>query len=453
MYSLRTRLVAVYVGLILLGFGGLTAWASRQITQATLSDYGNTLQIQAVFLASRLSETLEYNPQSASTILDESATSLNADVTLYTRSKSVTYGTAVSPLDLIDTENFIMTQDSSGVTQIVTSSPILHDGRIDGYIQINVPRSVPLATIRQRQITLWGVFAAFTLLGISVSLWLVTSLTKPLDDLQQTALNMADGDLTQRVENPSQDEIGAVGRAFNTMAEQVESIVAEQRAFASNASHELRTPLTTIRLRTEMMLNDDLDEETKSEFIEEIDGEAMRMSGLVSDLLLLSRFDAKRLSAGEEQVDAVRLLKKVLADFESTASEKQIKLESTLLADSIPVTANINHLETIFRNLIDNGLKYTPDKGLVKVGLSLKQDVMLLTVEDNGDGIPAEDISKLGRRFFRVDRAHSRKIPGTGLGLSLVISILDLYNGSLNIQSDGSGQGTFVSVLWPLVAN
>ncbi len=393
---------------------------------------------------------LEYRPKSAGGIINESAQNLNADITLFTRSKTFTYSTVATPMGLIETDNYVIVLDDAGTTQIVTSSPILDDGRIEGYIQINVPRSVPLATVRQRQITLWGVFAAFTLLGISVSLWLVTSLTKPLDDLQQTALNMADGDLTQRVENPSQDEIGAVGRAFNTMAEQVESIVAEQRAFASNASHELRTPLTTIRLRTEMMLIDDLDEETKSEFIQEIDSEVMRMSGLVSDLLLLSQFDAKRLSAGDEQIDAVRLMQKVLADFQIKAVEKQIKLQANLPSDSIQVTSNLNHLETIFRNLIDNGLKYTPEQGLVKVDLVLKDDVMILTVEDNGVGIPAEDLSEIGKRFFRVDRAHSRKVPGTGLGLALVMSILELYNGSIKIHSDGSGQGTAVAVTWPV---
>jgi signal transduction histidine kinase len=408
------------------------------------------LQIQAVFLASRLAETLEYNPNSVSTILNESGQSLNADLTLYTRAKGVTYGTADQPLDLIETDNFIIADDRSGVTQIITSSPILHEGRIDGYLQINVPQSVPLETARQRQLTLWGVFAAFTLLGISVSLWLVTSLTRPLDALQQTALNMADGDLTQRVESPSQDEIGAVGRAFNTMAEQIESIVAEQRAFASNASHELRTPLTTIRLRTEMMLNDDLDEETKSEFIEEIDSEVIRMSGLVNDLLLLSRFDAKRLSAGDEQIDAVRLMQKVLVEFKPKAAEKQIELQVTLPTGTIPITANMNHLETVFRNLIDNGVKYTPERGLVKVDLASNDGVMRLNVTDNGEGIPAEDLPKLGKRFFRVDRARSRNIQGTGLGLALVTSILELYNGNLSINSGGNGKGTAVSVSWPL---
>ena len=450
MYSLRTRLIAVYVGLILLGLGGLTTWSSRQITSSTLLDFGSTLQVQSVLLASSIYETLEYNPRGAEAALVASAQNLNADVTLFSRSQNIVATTADDPLSLVKTGEYWLVADNAGVTQIVASARIQDDDEIEGYVQINVPQSVPLQAVRQRQITLWSVFAAFTLLGVTVSLWLVTSLTRPLADLQQTALNMADGDLTQRVENPSQDEIGAVGRAFNTMAEQVESIVAEQRAFASNASHELRTPLTTIRLRTEMMLNDPLDEETKTEFIDEIDSEVKRMSGLVNDLLMLSRFDAKRLSAGTEQIDAVRLMQKVVADFEYKAAEKEIKLETTLPAEPIQITANLNHLETIFRNLIDNGLKYTPEKGLVKVGLSLNDDVMLLTVEDNGEGIPAEDLAKIGKRFFRVDRARSRKIQGTGLGLSLVMSILDLYNGSLNIHSEGTGKGTAVAVTWPV---
>ena len=274
-------------------------------------------------------------------------------------------------------------------------------------------------------------------------------MTQPLGDLQQTALNMAAGDLSQRVENPSQDEIGAVGQAFNTMATQVESIVADQRAFASNASHELRTPLTTIRLRTEMMLDGGLDEQTKEEFVEEIDSEVKRMSGLVDDLLLLSRIDAKRLSAGTEQVDAARLLKKIFGEFEPQAAEKQIDLELSTI-DTLLVTANLNHVESVYRNIISNGIKYTPTHGRVSVNLKQDGGQMIVTVADNGEGISSEDMPNIGKRFFRVDQAHSRAVAGTGLGLALVMSIMQLYNGEMEISSQGLGDGTTVDIRWPI---
>ena len=273
---------------------------------------------------------------------------------------------------------------------------------------------------------------------------------RPLEDLQETALNMAEGDLTQRVADPGPDEIGDVGRAFNSMATKVEEIVADQRAFASNASHELRTPLTTIRLRTEMMLNDDLDDEIEQEFIEEIDSEVQRMGGLVNDLLLLSRIDAKRLSAGTEQIDAVRLLQKVLREFEPAAAEKEVDLQVNLPQAGLAVTANMNHLETVYRNLIDNSLKYTESGGRIDINLQNDGEQLQFKVVDNGEGIPAEDLDDIGKRFFRVDRARGRKVAGTGLGLALVMSICELYEGAVDIQSKGKGHGTIVAVRWPI---
>ena len=447
--SLRSRLITFYLAVLFIGFGGLTLWSSNQIINSTIADYGNLLQIQALSLGSRLAETLEYNPQGADTVIQQVADNLGGEVTLFNSAKAVQSTTATDPFGLVSTTGFVIDSDANNVRQIIASAEVRDGDDLEGYIQINVPRSVPAANVRQRLITLWSVFAAFTLLGISATLWLITSMTQPLGDLQQTALNMAAGDLSQRVENPSQDEIGAVGQAFNTMATQVESIVADQRAFASNASHELRTPLTTIRLRTEMMIDGGLDEQTKEEFVEEIDSEVKRMSGLVDDLLLLSRIDAKRLSAGTEQVDAARLLKKIFGEFEPQAAEKQIDLELSTI-DTLLVTANLNHVESVYRNIISNGIKYTPTHGRVSVNLKQDGGQMIVTVADNGEGISSEDMPNIGKRFFRVDQAHSRAVAGTGLGLALVMSIMQLYNGEMEISSQGLGDGTTVDIRWPI---
>ena len=448
--SLRARLISLYLGIIILGLGGLTFWSSNQIVSTTVSDYGNSLEIQVLSLGSRLGETLEYNPRGTAAVLQDAADSLQADVSLYSPSQRLQFSTSEIPLGYVDTDPFVILRDSAGTRQIIASASVYEGDDFEGYIQINVPESVPISIARQRQVTLWSVFGVIALLGISATLWLVTSLTQPLEDLQQTALDMADGDLSQRVSDPGKDEIGDVGRAFNAMAERVEAIVADQRAFASNASHELRTPLTTIRLRTEMMLNDDLGRDIEQEFIEEIDSEVIRMSGLVNDLLLLSRIDAKRLSAGNEQVDSVRLLKKVIEEYQTAAMTKNIALEANLEAESLPVRANLNHLETVFRNLIDNGLKYTDQNGRVTLRLSQDDSHMVFRVTDNGEGIPAEDLENIGKRFFRVDRARGRKVAGTGLGLALVSSILELYAGTLQVTSEGEGKGTTAEVRWPI---
>ena len=197
----------------------------------------------------------------------------------------------------------------TGEEMVMASAEILEDEGPIARVQISVPASIPQATILQRWLALGIAFVFVSIIGLVVSLWLFTTLTRPLSHLRDSALKMAGGDLSQRVTDLPNDEIGEVGVAFNKMAEQVESMVAEQRAFASNASHELRSPLTTVRLRTEALQSGDLDTATTRQYIDDIDLETQRMGRLVEDLLLLSRLEANRLTAGDEQIDPARLLR------------------------------------------------------------------------------------------------------------------------------------------------
>ena len=451
-HSLRSRLTAVYLGLIIIGFGGLTLWAGRQIALTTFSDFSKTLQTQALFLANQLIEPLEHNPAQVAPFLNNSATAVSGEITIYTGSGDVILSSTTNPSPSIYPQTEATQPNSKGDSTLYVTAEIKDDEHLLGIIQIGVPTSIPQAIVNQRWAGLAIGFFTVSIVGILVSFWLLNTLTKPLSHLRDTAHKMADGDLSQRVTVLPKDEIGEVGHAFNEMAEQVEAVVNEQRAFASNASHELRTPLTTIRLRTEALKGYDLDTATTAEYIEEIDGEVKRMSNLVDDLLLLSRLDARQLEIGKDQIDPARLLNAILREFENRIKTKNLTLHNQPPAEALPaVQANMSHLRIIFRNVIENSVKYTPVNGRIDIQLTAQRSFITLQVVDNGRGIASEDLAKIGKRFFRTDKARSREIEGTGLGLALVYSILDLYGGELKIESDGLNQGTAVSVLWPLI--
>ncbi|HSH01032.1 MAG TPA: HAMP domain-containing sensor histidine kinase [Anaerolineae bacterium] len=463
--SLRTRLALTYLGLIILGFGGLTFLAGRQLTEVVFDDFANNLQRTALLLANELVEPLEdEETNTITTIITRSATTINAQIAVLDLDGNILAATYDAPAQLpIDTfPEFTSARQSNishhtrtnenGTEYMYTAALIAeHNEELLGYIHIGATTASPRTEARQRWAVLVTSFIVFLLFGLIISGWLVITLTRPLAQLQTTALDMAAGDLTQRVPNPGRDEIGEVGRAFNQMAEQVEAMVKEQRAFASNASHELRTPLTTIRLRTEWLLSDELDEKTTKQYISEVDAEAKRLSGLVNDLILLSRLESNRLEVGQELVDAGRLLRATGRDLEAIATTKEIDLTITIDAPLPPVKINMNHMRVVCRNILDNAIKYTPEGGRVTVTLNHQAPYLVCQVTDNGQGIAPEDLTRIGQRFFRADKAHSRQQQGVGLGLSLVNIILKLYGGDFTIDSPGLGHGTTVTVRWPAV--
>ena len=241
--SLRSRLFVINLGLIIVGFGGFALWAGRQMAQATWDDYGNSQYIYTLNQANQLVEPMEENPAQAQAILQNAATRLSADFALFDARGNFIYSTS-QPMILADIGVYTV-QDEL----VKSAAEILYENQRIGYVQMVTSATTPQSAIRQRWLELLGAFLGFSLVSIIITLWLLNTLTQPLARLRKSALQIAEGDLAHRLTNLPQNEIGAVGKAFNTMAQRVSALVAEQRAFASNASHELRTPLTTIRLR------------------------------------------------------------------------------------------------------------------------------------------------------------------------------------------------------------
>lgn len=478
--SLRARLLATYLGLIMLGFGGLTLLAGWQIANSAYTDFAGTLQVNAMLLAGNLAGPLhdtddhEVNSRSVTEVIRRTAEGLHARVLLLDREERVlldSQGAAMAPQRQlafqssgIGTQNssYFFATDEDRVAQMVVTVPVRGEERLVGYLQLAAPVAQPQGMVRQRWLALGGGFLLFALVGFGVSLWLLSTLTKPLSALRDTALTMAAGDLTQRVAKPGNDEIGAVATAFNQMAERVEAMVAEQRAFAGNASHELRTPLTTLRLRTEALLHDELDPAVAHQYITEIDREVTHMSGLVDDLILLSRLDAHRLAVGEERVDVGRVLRSVQQELATSIEGKALTVTvKSPVTPLPPVQANLNHLRVVMRNLLENGVKYTPTGGTLVIGLAAEDGLLRCTFRDNGVGIAPEELPHVRKRFHRAALARQRQQlgnlspdeqqDGAGLGLALVDSIVALYGGQLEIASTGLGQGTTVTVWWPFV--
>ncbi|HEY7462180.1 MAG TPA: ATP-binding protein [Gemmatimonadota bacterium] len=222
-----------------------------------------------------------------------------------------------------------------------------------------------------------------------------------------------------------------------------------RRDFAANVSHEIRTPVTAIRGYAETLRAAADSPEERARFAEIIIRHADRLTDLVDDLLALSTLESEGYSLQLAILSAADLLAAVEEAFRPRAAEKGILLEVGAAAPGMTLRGDRKLLDQVLANLVDNALKYTEPGGRVGVRAAREDGHVAFTVEDTGCGIPAHDLGRVFERFFRVDRARSRKLGGTGLGLAIVKHIVLLHGGDVRVQSR-VGEGSSFAVLLPL---
>lgn len=222
--------------------------------------------------------------------------------------------------------------------------------------------------------------------------------------------------------------------------------------FVANASHELRTPLASIIGYVETLQDDagEVDEELRERFLSTIQREARRLQALVDDLMSLSRIEAEKHDVPRDEIDFSSLVERAARDGAGGANASRLVLA---IAGGVTVCGDAQQLEQMVRNLIDNACKYgAADEPVEVTVFSGGDDWAELIVRDHGDGIPAEHLPHLTRRFYRTDPGRSRASGGTGLGLAIVKHIVERHRGRLEINST-LGEGTRVSVRVPTLRN
>ena len=222
-----------------------------------------------------------------------------------------------------------------------------------------------------------------------------------------------------------------------------------RKEFVADISHELKTPLTSIKGFSETLLEGDCDKETEKHFLTIINDNADRMEKLVQDLLTLSRYDSKKNKNSIVEFDLGELAKKCTEKFEIEVRKRNQSLECFVTADVPPVQADKDGIERVIINIISNSVKYTPNGGKINVYVGYVHNDAYVKIKDTGIGIPKDDLDKVFERFYRVDKARSRKLGGTGLGLSIAKEIIEQNNGNINVSSK-VGQGTEVVIRIPV---
>jgi two-component system OmpR family sensor kinase len=304
------------------------------------------------------------------------------------------------------------------------------------------------------------------LAGIGVVI--VQASLHPLREIERTAAAIAAGDLTRRVpESPPETEVGHLARALNAMLAQIEwafraraASEERMRQFVADASHELRTPLTTIRGFAELYRQGAAREPTETEtLLKRIEDEASRMGLLVEDLLLLARLDQER-PLTVAPLDLRVIVNDAADAARAVAPDREITLELER-DEAVTVDGDESRLRQVVGNLVTNALTHTPSGTPVALRLRADGDNALIEVADQGPGLTEEQAQRVFERFYRVDKARTRRAAGstpavtphsgTGLGLAIVAALVAVHSGTVSVHSTMGGGATF-QVRLPLTA-
>ena len=592
--SIQTKITVIFMLLLLATIEIIGAYFTRQMEQTSIDNFQTTIQLQSI-VTEQLTNQLVKNGKSSDRMMNQIVTDYN--------------NSAISEIEVVDSKNVIravsslnendrvgqlsnnrdirevintgqtktaVTSDKTG-SYMVQITPLTSGTNIVGAVYVKASMADVFDNLRNVSI----MFLTASLLAVVVaavaSMFISRAITKPIEELRQQAMQVADGDYSAQVQIYSNDELGQLGAAFNTLSARIEQtqeqseserrrldsvlshmtdgVIAtdrhgnvsiinqmaqdflnikaddainkpisqilglgeeytsqdlissqsdmqvmvnggandemilhasftlikrvtgfvsgavcvlhdvteqiknedEQRQFVSNVSHELRTPLTSVRAYIEA-LNEGAwkDPEIAPQFLQVTQDETERMIRMVNDLLVLSRMDRGTTKLELEWVNFTDFVSHLLNRFdmivehdqgEAQSESKQYVIKRDLGNQALWIEIDTDQMMRVIDNIMNNAIKYSPDGGTITIRLQQRQNQVLLSIADQGLGIPRKDLSKIFDRFYRADKARSRAQGGTGLGLAIAKEIVNAHGGKIWADSrEGHGSTFYISL-------
>jgi signal transduction histidine kinase len=293
---------------------------------------------------------------------------------------------------------------------------------------------------------LWGGVLAI-IVALALTFVLSRRFSSPVQSLAVTARRLGEGDFSQRAQIRDKGEMGEFAQTFNFMADNLERADKLRRDFIADTAHELRSPLYNIRGYVEA-IQDGVTRPDKK-IIGSINEEVLLLCRLVDDLRELAIAESGKLRLSFQPEKVADLVGHALVTLQSEAEAKEISISVDIPDDLPPVKADFQRIVQVIRNLLDNAIIHVSRKGEVAVTAREKGGQVEISIIDNGEGIPREDLSNIFERFYRVDKSRSRATGGSGLGLTIAKYLVEAHDGKIWAQSE-LGRGSCFTFILPV---
>jgi two-component system, OmpR family, sensor kinase len=358
-----------------------------------------------------------------------------ADSSKFGTAAALPYTTAYRAVRSDSTETG--TAPTSAGTLAEAAYPVRYRGALANVIVYSSPVSdvISSVTIVRHEILIAGGIAL--LLALVGGYLVARALAQRVKRLERAAEQVAAGDFEQTIPVDSADELGQLAVAFNQMQHQLARLESAREKFIATASHELRTPIFSLGGFVELLEDEDLDDETRRRFLDQVKDQVERLSKLSVDLLDLSRLESGSLELRPEQVDLGELTRSVSGEFEPALAQHDSHLELRFASRTIEALCDPVRVAQIMRILIDNALTHTPPGTRIVVTATRDDRLVRLAVRDDGSGIEPTALARIFEPFYTGD-----DVQGSGLGLTIASELAERMSGRLSVRSE-RGQTIF----------
>lgn len=357
------------------------------------------------------------------------------------------YALFTETVEALHGQNSFTWEYHDGLMRSMAACPLFSAGTLSGCVYMMEMDASQGALLQSLQKNILTITLALEAVVILFSIVFHVTFTHRLRKIFTSMRIIREGDYTHKVKMRGSDELSTLGEQFNVLTERLQTSENKRRQFVSDASHELKTPLASIKLLSDSILQNDMDMDTVKEFVEDIGNEAERLNRMSQKLLSLSKMESQ-LDPDVEIIEMAPTVRRVVKMLSAISDENRIQIEMCL-EENCPILITEDDLYQIVYNLVENGIKYNTPNGKLTIGLQRQEDNAVLSVADTGMGIPQEAIGHIFERFYRVDKARSRKSGGSGLGLAIVKNLVTHNGGTIEVESV-VGQGTRFLVSFPL---